>query len=164
MKKVKTLKKKNKVKGSSVNMVSYETAIQNIRNWRCHVGELINSQAFFISLQDIQGLYEELMSRDVPPMGIRCYMAKRSETGESHLLIVAVENDSADPESNGEDMYVKGGSDTNSLIYDVSKPCPRMCDPKSALFQNGEIKQLKQLKDLKLEKSKAGKKGKSKKK
>jgi hypothetical protein len=109
------------------NIVELGDAMNRIARWRAYVGEEFETKAFFISLKDIVDLYEEVMKNQ--GTGVRAYLARNDE-GTDELLLVGVINDET-PGDGGRDIIMMDGAST---IYDLTSPCPNMCDFRSPLF------------------------------
>ena len=129
---------------------SYHDAIEGIKHWREHVGDLPHvPQAFFLHKGDLIFLINELLNLDAKALGIRCYLARNESMQENHLLMVGVvDDDDKVKYPHGRDVYYEG---TPSRIFDLSRPCPNMCDEYSHLYEAGVYKQKIALADLKRE-------------
>jgi hypothetical protein len=115
----------------------YAEAISDIRDWREH-NDSQETQAYFLHKEDLLFLIEELLNMDEKALGVRCYLSRRKTTGQNHLLVVGVVDD---PNyENGRDVYDSVLGQT-SRIFDLTRPCPNMCDDTSALFLAGIAKQ-----------------------
>jgi len=123
----------------------YASAIEGIKNWREFVNQDDMPSAYFLHKEDLLFLINELMSQDAVGMGVRCYPSRDKDTGTNHLLMVAVVEDENYP--NGKDLYYPVG--TQSMIFDLTRPCPNMCDEKSALYLASLPKTHLPLSDLK---------------
>jgi hypothetical protein len=122
----------------------YDEALRDIKRWREHVDDVETPHAYFLHKADLLFLINELMNLDAKGLGIRCYPAKHA-SGENHLLMVAVvEEEGYD---HGRDVY-NDQAPAPSRIFDLSRPCPNMCDYKSNLFIAGIIKEQLPLRDL----------------
>ncbi len=126
----------------------YDEAIADIENWRKTVGNFPDiPQAYFLHKGDLLFLINELLNIDDKALGIRCYISRNEETNHNHLLMVGVvEDEDKIKYPNGRDVYFEG---TPSKIYDLTRPCPNMCDEHSKLFEAGIYKQKVALADLK---------------
>lgn len=127
------------------DIVELDDAINRIQRWRDYVGEEFETKAFFISLDDIIALYQEVKTNN--GTGIRAYLA-RKDSNQNELLLVGVKDASTNPESgitDGEDILNVSGV---SAIYDLSTPCPNMCDFRSALYTLSRDKEKVNLSDL----------------
>jgi hypothetical protein len=147
------LKKYNMIKSHRkkvlpLNTIDLNEAVGRIQNWRGYVGSEFKTKAFFIGLDDLQGLVEVL--KENSGMGIRCYLG-RTGAGQDDLILVGVKRDPLFP--NGKDIIEENGPGT---IYDLTSPCPNMCDLSSPLNVISGIKIKKPLKDLTAEKNTKG--------
>jgi len=127
------------------DIVELGDALTRIENWRSYVGEEFETKAFFIGLDDIIALYEEVQRNK--GTGVRAYLARNS-SNENELLLVGVKNVSLNPTSGitkGEDIIMVGGAST---IYDLTTPCPNMCDITSPLYLDKRQKETLNLGDL----------------
>jgi hypothetical protein len=124
---------------------SYNDSIRDIKQWRDYVGDLEVPQAYFLHKADLLFLINELMNQNAKGMGIRCYPARDEATGENHLLMVAVVEEDGYP--NGKDIY-DAQVPAPSRIFDLSRPCPNMCDVESALYAAGVHKERLPLRNL----------------
>lgn len=139
----------------------YANAIRDIANYHEYVGDLEVPYAYTINKEDLLFLINELMNMDEKAIGIRCYPAREyvpetiDPNGKSisahyhhHLLMVGVVEDNTIINGTplypyGRDIYnVSNDDNRTSRIFDLSRPCPRMCDLNSELFaaaSGGEI-------------------------
>ncbi|MFT3908940.1 MAG: hypothetical protein QM737_05900 [Ferruginibacter sp.] len=151
-------------------IVPLEEAKVRIGAWRTKYGETVKSKAFFIGVADLIGLLEDVTATDIPAVGIKAYLSIREEMDletrelkpvEELLLVPAVlKVDPLNPPLlsvlDNIPAYDAGIPDTG-FVYNLTSPCPPMCDYSSPLYQaaSGEILPMKvALKDLKKVKSK----------
>lgn len=126
---------------------SYDQSIEDIRHWRDYVGDLDVPQAYFLHKDDLLFLINELMNQAEKGLGVRCYPARDEATGKNHLLMVAVVADEdTDKYPDGKDIYSEV---TPSHIFDLTRPCPNMCDANSELYLAGVHKLKLPLRSLK---------------
>lgn len=114
------------MKRTANNPVELRDAQQRIKRWQLYIGSNFETKAFFISLDDIKTLYDEILASN--GIGVRAYLARTSEE-QNEILLVGVQQSSYS--SQGKDIIEENGS---SRIYDLTTPCPNMCDVESPLF------------------------------
>lgn len=133
------------------NTVSLEVAKGWTEEWRKQCPE--NCKAFLIPATDLIEVLNEMgligdkaaakaqKRADKNKLDVRAYMAIGAEDGgpvEERLLIVGtkeidgVYRDIIDGEIDGESLGLT--DDPSSGIYDVTSPCPPVCDPNSPLM------------------------------
>jgi hypothetical protein len=124
----------------SENTIDLDKAQQRIIRWREYIGDHCDTHAFFISKDDIKALHAEIDANH--GHGVRAYLA-RNEENQNCLLLVAVH---PEPEIiNGTDIIAIHGV---SQIYDLTSPCPNMCDYQSPLLEIPGYKKKTKLSDL----------------
>lgn len=123
----------------NTNTITLEEAQQRIQLWRDFIGESVETKAFFISGDDIKALYTQISKND--GFGVRAYLA-RNNSGENELLFVGTKSDAV---VFNKDVIVYNNE---SAIYDLTTPCPNMCDTSSPLFNLPDDKEKINLSDL----------------
>jgi hypothetical protein len=111
---------------SDDDIVEVSDAIIRITRWRTAMGEQFPIKAFYITKEDIEALHSEIIRNEA--IAVRAYLAVDNK-GENEILLVGVTEDPLSP--NGKDLYEVGGK---SRIYDLTSPCPNMCDCFSPLY------------------------------
>jgi hypothetical protein len=104
-------------------------------NWRTYIANIDSNpnyiRAFNIPMSDIQNLADFTQCPNV-----RAYLAMDDPKDISTLKIILVPVD-----ANNNDVLsipisnAAVGDDTQSAIYDLTNPCPKICDIASPLFQ-----------------------------
>jgi hypothetical protein len=123
------------------NMVELEEAMSRIDRWRRGSGADALTKAFYISRADIEALYNELNLLGQDYIGVRAYIGTREEKGNNNvilnvdelLMVAVIKNPDHHEDPNGVDLYAVG-DEQDTRIYDLTSPCPRMCDSVSPLF------------------------------
>lgn len=111
---------------NTINTISLETAISWAKKWRKKEGTYNNHykvKAMFIPKDDITAL----LSKEID--GVRAYLGV-DENDVEKLILVGTKL------KEGTDIYedlLPGSTNTYAEIYDFTRPCPHMCDPKSVL-------------------------------
>jgi hypothetical protein len=111
---------------SDDDIVEVGDAIIRITRWRTAMGEQFPIKAFYITKEDIEALHDEIIRNDA--IAVRAYLAVDNK-GENEILLVGVTEDPLLP--HGKDLYEVNGK---SRIYDLTTPCPNMCDCFSPLY------------------------------
>ncbi|MBS1741723.1 MAG: hypothetical protein JST81_01705 [Bacteroidetes bacterium] len=126
--------KKNRKVNDAISL-TIDEAVTRIENWRSFIGSQFETHAFFIPIDDLLTLANEIKNNK--GSGVRAYLSRNED--ENELLVVGVK-----------DLTIlnEGGTDmVNEGIYDLTMPCPTMCDKKSILLTLGD-KQNRKLRDL----------------
>lgn len=121
------------------NEYPFDNAVMDIAHWSEYVGSGLDlPRAYLLYKRDLESLLDELNvleAKGEVALGVRCYPARDASTGLNHLLVAAVLDDADKVKYPfGKDIYSEEGP---SLIFDLTRPCPRMCDIESALFKAG---------------------------
>lgn len=106
------------------NVIPKQTAIDRAKNWRNYMekhNDLIDIKAFNISKDDLMALLNEGGVKSV-----RAYLGI-NENNQVDLLLVGVNKEIGE---GGKDMIDYENGD---YIYDLTTPCPAMCDENSPL-------------------------------
>jgi hypothetical protein len=110
--------------------VPFATAHEQTKNYRDFIQpEGINEIAFFIKTEDLISALQLPAETTVNPniTGIRVYMALEhlpENKKRSHVYVVATDADQND---------ITKDSNNNSLIYDMTWPCPNICSKANVL-------------------------------
>jgi len=133
------------MKKSISNTISLDEAMSRIGRWRGIQPPSNTTKGFFISTEDMRDLLAEIDA--CKGIGIRAYLAQTLD-GMNDLVLVGVK--SAKNPVTGVDFGkdILEDSKGNSLIYDLTTPCPNMCDIHSPLFSIHTKKEKTNLKDL----------------
>jgi len=97
------------------NTITLQTAQEWAKNWRDDQPDVV--KAFLIPKNDIIDLYNHITQGG--GQDVRGYLGIRDD-GEYKLMLVAVD-------SQGSDLIDLG-------IYDMTTPCPKVCDVNSPLY------------------------------
>ncbi|MES2373589.1 MAG: hypothetical protein V4557_13495 [Bacteroidota bacterium] len=126
---------KQTVYGGGTSLKAAKEWTSNWRHWM--LGKGVPPQdvlkGFFIPISDILNLAQEAELLN----GARLYMALTDKNDPASVKVVLVRvgqhgEDIIEPIQNGNN---KTGEDEDYTIYDVTSPCPPLCDPEgSALF------------------------------
>lgn len=106
---------------SPSDIITLETAQTRVQKWNNHIlqnTELLNVKALNIKKEDLLGILAEDGVESV-----RAYLGI-DDQGQVDLMFVGVNKE-------GKDMC---GSDLAGNIYDLTEPCPNICDTESPLF------------------------------
>jgi hypothetical protein len=123
----------SQVTPSPLNTLTEKQGIAVTTNWRTYIGKIEPDEkyirAFNIPMSDIQNLADFTNCPNV-----RAYLAMDDATDISTLKIILVPVDAENNDVLSIPIAGAVGGDTQSSIYDLTSPCPSICDINSPLF------------------------------
>jgi hypothetical protein len=130
--KLKRMTNNSEIPNEGSTTVEFTVAHQQTKNYREFINTVgIDEIAFYIKKEDLlEALKPAAGASESSFSGIRIYMAlKPLEDGKkrSHVYVVATDQDRND---------IVKDSENNSLIYDMTWPCPNLCSSSNILNSN----------------------------